>query len=182
MFWTIGCVYGATSVALGAFGAHGLKKRIADPARLTNWSTAAQYQVRPHSLGTTSRLTGAMAAHPLGCPPPHHDHGSAEPSRRIPLHSRHDNVQWEHISFGFRSPALWQNCGTYHSAWWIVSDWGLGRAGIWKKGTLQEILIEDGCNFCLFQKHLFAARITSSFQNVLLLGSLAICFVPPVGD
>jgi uncharacterized membrane protein YgdD (TMEM256/DUF423 family) len=45
-FWTIGCVYGASSVMLGAFGAHGLKKRIADPSRLANWGTAAQYQVR----------------------------------------------------------------------------------------------------------------------------------------
>lgn len=44
-FWTIGCLYGASSVALGAFGAHGLKKRIADPARIANWNTAAQYQV-----------------------------------------------------------------------------------------------------------------------------------------
>lgn len=45
MFWTVGCAYGATAVILGAFGAHGLKKRIADPAKLANWSTAAQYQV-----------------------------------------------------------------------------------------------------------------------------------------
>ncbi|RFU24735.1 hypothetical protein B7463_g11603, partial [Scytalidium lignicola] len=44
-FWTIGCIYGASSVALGAFGAHGLKKRIADPTRIANWSTAAQYQL-----------------------------------------------------------------------------------------------------------------------------------------
>jgi len=44
-FWRIGAVYGATAVALGAFGAHGLKKHIADPAKLANWSTAAQYQV-----------------------------------------------------------------------------------------------------------------------------------------
>lgn len=44
-FWTIGCLYGASSVMLGAFGAHGLKKRIADPSRLANWGTAAQYQV-----------------------------------------------------------------------------------------------------------------------------------------
>ncbi|KAF9741050.1 hypothetical protein PMIN01_00589 [Paraphaeosphaeria minitans] len=44
-FWTIGTLYGATSVAIGAFGAHGLKKRIADPQRITNWSTAAQYQL-----------------------------------------------------------------------------------------------------------------------------------------
>jgi uncharacterized membrane protein YgdD (TMEM256/DUF423 family) len=50
-FWTVGCFYGATSVALGAFGAHGLKKRIADPARLANWSTAAQYQVYLSTFG-----------------------------------------------------------------------------------------------------------------------------------
>ncbi|KAF1923984.1 DUF423-domain-containing protein [Didymella exigua CBS 183.55] len=44
-FWTIGCLYGASSVMLGAFGAHGLKKRIADPSRIANWGTAAQYQL-----------------------------------------------------------------------------------------------------------------------------------------
>jgi uncharacterized membrane protein YgdD (TMEM256/DUF423 family) len=46
-FWTIGCLYGASSVLLGAFGAHGLKKRIADPSKIANWGTAAQYQVNP---------------------------------------------------------------------------------------------------------------------------------------
>lgn len=46
-FWTVGTLFGASSVMLGAFGAHGLKKRIADPARIANWSTAAQYQVSP---------------------------------------------------------------------------------------------------------------------------------------
>lgn len=45
IFWTIGCIYGASSVAFGAFGAHGLKRRIADPARINNWVTAAHYQV-----------------------------------------------------------------------------------------------------------------------------------------
>lgn len=45
MYWTVGCVYGATAVCLGAFGAHGLKKRIADPGRIANWTTAAHYQV-----------------------------------------------------------------------------------------------------------------------------------------
>lgn len=44
-FWTVGCVYGASAVAMGAFGAHGLKKKIADPARIANWNTAAHYQV-----------------------------------------------------------------------------------------------------------------------------------------
>ncbi|KAF2704447.1 DUF423-domain-containing protein [Pleomassaria siparia CBS 279.74] len=51
-FWTIGCIYGATAVTLGAFGAHGLKKRIADPARIANWGTAAQYQLL-HSITLT---------------------------------------------------------------------------------------------------------------------------------
>lgn len=45
MLWQLGCLYGASSVALGAFGAHGLRKRITDPQKLANWSTAAHYQV-----------------------------------------------------------------------------------------------------------------------------------------
>lgn len=45
-FWAVGTLFGASSVALGAFGAHGLKQRISDPARITNWGTAAQYQVQ----------------------------------------------------------------------------------------------------------------------------------------
>ncbi|KAH8786851.1 hypothetical protein BGZ57DRAFT_756083 [Hyaloscypha finlandica] len=44
-FWTLGCIYGASSVTLGAFGAHGLKKKIADPARIAHWNTAAHYQL-----------------------------------------------------------------------------------------------------------------------------------------
>lgn len=71
-FWTIGCLSGASSVLLGAFGAHGLKKRISDPSRIgqpppppkssltfppkpkltltlvsriANWNTAAHYQL-----------------------------------------------------------------------------------------------------------------------------------------
>jgi uncharacterized membrane protein YgdD (TMEM256/DUF423 family) len=47
---TLAAVYGGTAVALGAFGAHGLKKRIADPARLQNWNTAAQVNINPHAL------------------------------------------------------------------------------------------------------------------------------------
>jgi hypothetical protein len=50
-FWTIGCIYGATSVTLGAFGAHGLKKRITDPARIANWNTAAPFQMGSPSFG-----------------------------------------------------------------------------------------------------------------------------------
>jgi uncharacterized membrane protein YgdD (TMEM256/DUF423 family) len=46
MYWTLGCIYGATAVGFGAFGAHGLKKVVADPAKLASFATAAQYQVR----------------------------------------------------------------------------------------------------------------------------------------
>jgi len=53
-FWTIACIYGATSVALGAFGAHGLKRKIADPQRIANWGTAAHYQVS--SRDTSARV------------------------------------------------------------------------------------------------------------------------------
>ena len=64
MFWTIGCIHGATSVALGAFGAHGLKKRVSDPQKLANWSTAAQYQVEgPNS--TISFQSPQMKQTPL---------------------------------------------------------------------------------------------------------------------
>jgi uncharacterized membrane protein YgdD (TMEM256/DUF423 family) len=50
IYFRVAAAYGATAVILGAFGAHGLKKRIADPARLANWGTAAQYQVRYPAL------------------------------------------------------------------------------------------------------------------------------------
>lgn len=39
---TLGAVGGLLTVALGAFGAHGLKGRV-DPALLANWNTAADY-------------------------------------------------------------------------------------------------------------------------------------------
>eukprot|EP00026_Physarum_polycephalum_P020984 Phypoly_transcript_23931.p1 GENE.Phypoly_transcript_23931~~Phypoly_transcript_23931.p1 ORF type:complete len:117 (+),score=17.79 Phypoly_transcript_23931:113-463(+) len=40
----LGCISGAVGVMLGAFGAHGLKNSIKDPAMLKNWDTAAHYQ------------------------------------------------------------------------------------------------------------------------------------------
>ncbi|BCU05400.1 DUF423 domain-containing protein [Allochromatium tepidum] len=42
LWMTLGAVGGLLTVALGAFGAHGLKGRI-DPALLANWNTAADY-------------------------------------------------------------------------------------------------------------------------------------------
>lgn len=50
MYWTLGCIYGATAVAFGAFGAHGLKKVVTDPAKLASFATGAHYQVRNTAL------------------------------------------------------------------------------------------------------------------------------------
>ncbi|KAF2145966.1 uncharacterized protein K452DRAFT_263398 [Aplosporella prunicola CBS 121167] len=50
LFWTIGSLYGASSVMLGAFGAHGLKKHVSDPAKIASWGTAAHYQLIHSSL------------------------------------------------------------------------------------------------------------------------------------
>lgn len=50
MFWTLGCIYGATAVGFGAFGAHGLKKIVTDPAKIASFATAAHYQVSHLSI------------------------------------------------------------------------------------------------------------------------------------
>ncbi|MBK1716158.1 DUF423 domain-containing protein [Thiocystis violacea] len=42
LWLTLGAVGGLLTVALGAFGAHGLKARV-DPALLLNWRTGADY-------------------------------------------------------------------------------------------------------------------------------------------
>ena len=61
MFWTLACLSGASAVALGAFGAHGLKKVVSDPAKLANWSTAAHYQL----VHSAALLVAAQAQNPV---------------------------------------------------------------------------------------------------------------------
>lgn len=58
MWWRIAGVVGALGVALGAFGAHGLKQVVTDPHLLEVWDTGARYHVL-HALA----LLG-VAAHP----------------------------------------------------------------------------------------------------------------------
>ena len=45
MFWTLGALYGTSAAGLGAFGAHGLKNIVTDPAKVASFTTAAYYQV-----------------------------------------------------------------------------------------------------------------------------------------
>lgn len=54
-----GAVQGGLSVAAGAFGAHGLKDRLAATGRAANWETAVQYAFW-HALGI---LIVALACH-----------------------------------------------------------------------------------------------------------------------
>ncbi|KAI0435054.1 hypothetical protein F5Y09DRAFT_337147 [Xylaria sp. FL1042] len=58
MYWTLGCIYGATAVGLGAFGAHGLKKVVTDPAKIASFTTAAHYQL----IHSVALLVAARAA------------------------------------------------------------------------------------------------------------------------
>src|SRR3974390_1879485 len=45
-FWlAIGAVWGFLAVAMGAFGAHGLKDRLSELGQAANFQTAAQYQM-----------------------------------------------------------------------------------------------------------------------------------------
>jgi uncharacterized membrane protein YgdD (TMEM256/DUF423 family) len=58
MTWRLAGVLGATGVALGAFGAHGLQRVVHDPHLLAVWDTAARY----HLVHAVAVL--AIAAHP----------------------------------------------------------------------------------------------------------------------
>jgi uncharacterized membrane protein YgdD (TMEM256/DUF423 family) len=62
-YLTIAAWFGAAAVALGAFGAHGLKQALADVddghARLSWWSTAASYHLaHALALGLASACAG----------------------------------------------------------------------------------------------------------------------------
>ena len=43
-FWLLGCAFGLLGVAAGAFGAHGLRSRVA-PDLLLIWETAVRFQM-----------------------------------------------------------------------------------------------------------------------------------------
>jgi uncharacterized membrane protein YgdD (TMEM256/DUF423 family) len=57
IFFLLGAISGALAVALGAFGAHGLKGRLS-AARLENYETAARYQMY-HALALLAAFFAA---------------------------------------------------------------------------------------------------------------------------
>jgi len=58
MWWNAAGIAGALGVALGAFGAHGLRDAVSDPGLLDTWHTAARYHL-VHALAL-----GLVACHP----------------------------------------------------------------------------------------------------------------------
>ena len=58
IYLCLGAVFGFLGVAFGAFGAHALEGRVADPDLLDTWATGARYHL-VHALALC-----AVAAHP----------------------------------------------------------------------------------------------------------------------
>ena len=61
MWWQVHCFSGALAVTLGAFGAHGLKKRVVDAKLLEAWDTAVKYHLVHSLIG----LLATISTHPV---------------------------------------------------------------------------------------------------------------------
>jgi uncharacterized membrane protein YgdD (TMEM256/DUF423 family) len=61
MWWQIHSISGALAVALGAFGAHGLKTRVKDVKLLEVWDTAVKYHLVHSLIG----LLATLPTHPI---------------------------------------------------------------------------------------------------------------------
>jgi uncharacterized membrane protein YgdD (TMEM256/DUF423 family) len=57
MGWKLASAMGASGVALGAFGAHGLRQVVADPHLLEVWDTAARYHLL-HAVALLALASG----------------------------------------------------------------------------------------------------------------------------
>jgi uncharacterized membrane protein YgdD (TMEM256/DUF423 family) len=63
MWWTVGSLMGASSVLLGAFGAHGLRARVHDPNKIQSWMTGAHYQLVHSSMIMLSTYAATAGTH-----------------------------------------------------------------------------------------------------------------------
>ena len=68
MWIRIAAVFGVVGVALGAFGAHALRARLA-PAQLASWETAVHYQLFHSVVLLALGLYGAASGRSLGASP-----------------------------------------------------------------------------------------------------------------
>lgn len=137
IWWSIATLSSASSVALGAFGAHGLKNRISDPSKISSWSTAANYQVLPASLHESPKLTvhtwseklttpPLPVARPLHSPPNSRNRRSKECHCQIPLYGWHYHVLRFDLFVGAGS-AEFQAAGTGDASWGeLMLHWWMG--------------------------------------------------------
>ncbi|KAI0178839.1 DUF423-domain-containing protein [Hypoxylon sp. FL1284] len=56
--WKLACVNGAVAVCMGAFAAHGVRRRVRNPASVASFATAAHYQL----LHSAALLFAAQAS------------------------------------------------------------------------------------------------------------------------
>ena len=78
MWWQIHSISGALAVALGAFGAHGLKARVKDVKLLEVWDTAVKYHLVHSLIG----LLATLPTHPILISMLKQPHGSHAPIAR----------------------------------------------------------------------------------------------------
>lgn len=68
MNWiVVAAIYGGLAVVAGAFGAHGLRERL-DPAQLSAWNTAAEYQLLHSVVLLALGLFGSASARSVMLP------------------------------------------------------------------------------------------------------------------
>jgi hypothetical protein len=134
-WWTVGSLYGAASVAFGAFGAHGLKSRGISDAKIASWSTAAHYQVNIQYLPIVSpsnmnAILTFLSAHPLRRPRSCRDSfpRQAEDLGEIAAYRGHDDVQRFDL-FACAGSAALQGYGAYYAVGWCGADWWVGGVG-----------------------------------------------------
>jgi hypothetical protein len=130
-YWTIGCITGASAVALGAFGAHGLKKHISDPKALKNWETAAHYQVGTPPSVYLYRANASTAASARTRNPRRF---ACAPDRRCSVHRRCHYVLGKLVCDGSGGTGAlgewtWKGVGSCHADWWALLDRWMGIDG-----------------------------------------------------
>nr|POE49458.1 hypothetical protein CFP56_50375 [Quercus suber] len=121
-FWTIGCLSGASAIALGAFGAHGLRARGLEERSLNNWATAAQYQI-PWWGGLCESTAHALARTAAGG-----TGGAAQRAGQGPVHGGDGGLLGQSVLSGAGQGAVPVD-GARDAAGRHVFDRGVGGVG-----------------------------------------------------
>lgn len=125
-----GCYSCALAVALGAFGAHGLKSRV-DPAMIEIWQTAVQYHFI-HAFGMMLNAVAPKVSDNAGV---HIAECFIQPIR-VCISDWYFSFLWFSLCIGFVSEKM---VGSHYTFWWSFLH---SRMGItWLEKLRQHILI-----------------------------------------